>query len=29
VAEVRRLLASYGADDVEVVTASDPRPDLP
>jgi methylmalonyl-CoA mutase cobalamin-binding subunit len=28
-AEVRRLLASYGADDVEVVTASDPRPDLP
>jgi methylmalonyl-CoA mutase cobalamin-binding subunit len=29
VAEVRRLLASYGTDDVEVVTASDPRPDLP
>lgn len=28
-AEVRRLLAAYGADDVEVVTASDPRPDLP
>ena len=28
-AEVRRLLASYSADDVEVVTASDPRPDLP
>jgi methylmalonyl-CoA mutase cobalamin-binding subunit len=28
-AEVRRLLAAYGAEDVEVVTASDPRPDLP
>lgn len=28
-AEVRRLLASSGAEDVEVVTASDPRPDLP